>query len=341
MVSGSTTSAYARVSYTFPDVFNSNVCMACHTGRENGESIRQLNIQPGMPAFDFKNQTFVSSHYLTAGATMFTVSGYEFSGRSYQNMNTFLHDKIGTPDVPRTGSSGPCIGCHMSRPNKNGNHLFLPVSRSSSTLTAGTFTGIASEVCIICHITSNTVLLEIVNEQKEQFHEALEALNDRLVARGYVFSPINPYFFNAIAPVDVTYVEQDQTVHCQKNLPIRNWQTGASITYKVSVSSTGTWSCVLDQTLNAGVDGTGKNNMGAAFNYNLIEHDPGAFVHNRMYVKRLIYDSIDWLDDNSLNYSTGATLDSLCSVATPPAYCVKAIEYLLPSGVLGIAAERP
>jgi hypothetical protein len=224
----------------------------------------------------------------------------------------------------------------MSRPNKNGNHLFLPVSRS--TVTAGTFTGIASEVCIICHITSNTVLLEIVNEQKEQFHEALEALNDRLVARGYVFSPINPYFFNPSAPVDVTYVEQDQTVHCQKNLPIRNWQTGASVTYKLGSSGT---SCVTDVTSNAGVDGTGKNNMGAAFNYNLIEHDPGAFVHNRMYVKRLIYDSIDWLDDNSLNYSTGATLDSLCGGATPPAYCVKAKEYLLSSGVLGIAAERP
>lgn len=35
--------------------------------------------------------------------------------------------------------------------------------------------------------------------------------------------------------------------------------------------------------------------LGAAFNYNLIHHDPGAYAHNRIYVKRLIHDSIDWL----------------------------------------------
>ena len=55
---------------------------------------------------------------------------------------------------------------------------------------------------------------------------------------------------------------------------------------------------------------TGKHNMGAAFNYNLLEHDPGAYAHNRYYAKRLIYDSIDWLDDNIINNSVSATLDS-------------------------------
>ncbi len=48
--------------------------------------------------------------------------------------------------------------------------------------------------------------------------------------------------------------------------------------------------------------------MGAAFNFNLLEHDPGAYAHNRIYTKRLIYDSIDWVDDGIMNYSVGATL---------------------------------
>jgi hypothetical protein len=81
--------------------------------------------------------------------------------------------------------------------------------------------------------------------------------------------------------------------------------------------------------------------MGASFNFNLLEHDPGAYVHNRMYVKRLIYDSIDWVDDGIMNYSVGATLTTLCSGGSPPAYCAEAITYLLPNGILGIEAERP
>ncbi len=88
-----------------------------------------------------------------------------------------------------------------------------------------------------------------------------------------------------------------------------------------------------------GTAGTGKNNMGSAFNFNLLEHDPGAYAHNRVYVKRLIYDSIDWLDDGVMNYSVGATLDAL-PPATP--YKAEAMTYLLPGGApLGIEAERP
>jgi hypothetical protein len=41
--------------------------------------------------------------------------------------------------------------------------------------------------------------------------------------------------------------------------------------------------------------------MGAAFNLNLLHHEPGAYAHNRLYVKLLIFDSIDWLDNNALD----------------------------------------
>jgi len=67
--------------------------------------------------------------------------------------------------------------------------------------------------------------------------------------------------------------------------------------------------------------------MGAAFNYNLLKHDPGAFAHNSNYVKRLIYDSIDWLDDNQLNHSAGVTLNALPDSTT---FKAGAITYLLP-----------
>jgi len=83
----------------------------------------------------------------------------------------------------------------------------------------------------------------------------------------------------------------------------------------------------------------GKNTMGAAFNFSLLHHEPGAYVHNSRYVKRLIYDSIDWMDDGQLNYSVGTTLTSNCT-STPEPWCTGAKSYLL-YGAPNTSGERP
>jgi hypothetical protein len=350
----SSSKTYAKASYAYPDLAGSNVCMACHTGRESGDTVKGLNNPALLSAgtittFDYSNMGFINSHYLTAGGQIFGVTGYEFEGRLYNNIDEYLHDKIGTPATQNnwpyvdTGSNGPC----MSRPNKNGNHLFLPVSRSSATI--GEVTGITSEVCFNCHGPSSTLILDLVKEQKSQFHEAILAFEDQLSARGIHFAPYNPYFFIA-SGFDPTYDEQTASPHCQmnSNLPVRNWQTDGTSNFTPSQNATtGAWSCT-STVANPGETGTGRNNMGAAFNFNLLEHDPGAYVHNRIYTKRLIYDSMDWLDDNNMNFSVGATLSALCAGGGAPSYCVEAITYLLPNGNRwdyengsGIEAERP
>ncbi|BDV41924.1 cytochrome C [Geotalea uraniireducens] len=61
--------------------------------------------------------------------------------------------------------------------------------------------------------------------------------------------------------------------------------------------------------------GTGKQNMGAAFNFSLLKHEPGAFAHNRTYAKRLIYDSLDYLQNGVL---TGTVNFTSYSSATVP-----------------------
>ena len=55
---------------------------------------------------------------------------------------------------------------------------------------------------------------------------------------------------------------------------------------------------------------TSHDQMGAAFNLNMLAHLPGATVHNRYYTKRLIYDAIDFLDDGAQNNSVEGTLGS-------------------------------
>lgn len=62
-------------------------------------------------------------------------------------------------------------------------------------------------------------------------------------------------------------------------------------------------------TANAYKNWPDKNTLGAAFNLNMLLNMPAAYVHNSFYTKRLIYDSIDWIDDGVLNDSVVDTLE--------------------------------
>ncbi len=53
--------------------------------------------------------------------------------------------------------------------------------------------------------------------------------------------------------------------------------------------------------------------FGAAHNYNYLHHEPGAYAHNRIYAKRLIFDSLDWLDNFALDGSI--TIDAAANPA--------------------------
>ena len=50
-----------------------------------------------------------------------------------------------------------------------------------------------------------------------------------------------------------------------------------------------------------------KKLMGACLNIKLMKADPAAYVHSRSYARRVLYDTIDWLDDKTINLSTGTT----------------------------------
>jgi hypothetical protein len=398
-----TAAPLAFASHSYPDVKGSNVCMACHTARESGETIKGLN-DPGLLSagtitfFNFGTRGFINSHYLTAGGTVFTATGFEFEGRSYENPTSYRHVEIGSSAVPNSGSNGPCIGCHMSRPGKSGNHLFLPVTRS--TTTPGHIDGIASQVCIYCHTVSGAGGLEdLINERKEEYFEAVEATVYVLDKLGFYFRPSNPYFFKlrtaSTTSTTALVSSGSYTVTAVGTDPL--WTTllatGATVTntaadyfkvnadgkyYRIEAATdttltlrepyegpdvtnaeftiiqgrsgaTAGWltkagkgvvPALITDTDTTG-NTTGRYNLGAAFNLNLLEHDPGGYVHNRIYAKRLLYDAIDWADDNQLNYSVGATLNTAAIDGAAPVWKAGAIKYLLPNGILGIAAERP
>ncbi len=75
---------------------------------------------------------------------------------------------------------------------------------------------------------------------------------------------------------------------------------------------------VKDWTRGTGDQALGKKVMGACFNINVLNREPAAYVHARTYARRLLYDTIDFLDDGVINMSTGAT-----AIAAFPAIYVK------------------
>ncbi|MBI5675100.1 MAG: C-type polyheme cytochrome OmcB [Nitrospirae bacterium] len=287
---------------TYPDVGHSNVCVACHTGRETGDSIKNF------PATtDFSNRSFINSHYLSGGGTVFEKTGYTYGDRSYDSTpNGFLHDMLG---VSATGvaaadayiadnnlsKSGPCAVCHMTSQElgRKSSHAFSPFTEYAAGDVA------LNPVCVNCHPTrgagTNAKVTWFEGTWKLRLDAALDALSAQLALKGFNFTTGYPYFSN------------------------KNWLSPGD------TDKTG--------------DTTGKHNMGAAFNFNLLVHDPGAVAHNRYYTRRVIYDSIDWIDDNTLNYSVGATLNALDPEVA--LYKADAITFLINGGVpTGAETER-
>jgi hypothetical protein len=291
-------------TFQFPDLNASNICVPCHSGRNNGAAVHNLNNDQSVTV-DFRNLLFGDAHRFTSAATMFRSIGYEYAGRDYSDPAGYMHDKIGTAAAPDTGTSGPCVGCHMYRANGNPDHFMKAVSKSGQTIVA-----VASEVCFTCHRYANTALAKQADDERLAYANAKAAL---------------AYFLG----------------------PVAELTTGWTTTIAPSTSN---WLSPGDTDVTG--NATGKNNLGALFNSRYLNFERGAYIHNNTYMKRLIYDSIDWLDDNQLNYSTGTTIVSACSGTPPhpvpaPSWCgtglpTGAASYLLPNGVApGAPAERP
>ena len=251
---------------TYPDAKGSNVCISCHLGRETGEVIKNDQDADGV-------RSFINSHYLAAGGTLFGTTGYEFGNRDYANRASFQHDKIGTSAAPGTGSNGPCVGCHMTTPNS---HKFSNVTKDGT----GAITAITSTACVTCHAGNYALTPESLTVEEEEYMAALDALKAALASKGIFFANSHPYFFkdtNANGVLDSGEISSSNG--------FTNW---------ASVYGFAEW----------------KNTMGAAFNFNLLEHDPGGYAHNRYYAKRLIWDSIDFIYDGVLNDDVVAAIDA-------------------------------
>ncbi|MBW2637004.1 MAG: hypothetical protein JRC86_05700, partial [Deltaproteobacteria bacterium] len=213
-----------------------------------------------------RGKTATATHYFNAVATIYQANlrpGYEYPGRDYADVAFFAHDDIGlNGDAPETGS-GSCSGCHMSSDEA---HTFAVVEKDET----GAITGIPTKAaCDVCHTPPYEVTLALLNGEAEGYHQALEILNTLfLTEKGFGFNTAYPYFFKDNDPDD-NQITPNEAVFSNRVFLSADW----------------------------GDEGT----IGAAHNYNYLYHEPGAYAHNRYYAKRLIFDSIDWVDGNDFD----------------------------------------
>lgn len=251
---------YNSAAIQFPNVGNSNVCVACHSGRGNVDSIKASR----------GTRWGSKYHHAPAAATLFssrTHMGYEFTGADYTNKSYFEHDKIGTADAPGTGSNGPCAACHMS----GSSHTYNVLTDDGTAIRS-------QALCNVCH-TTHPMTKTVLDEQKAGYEEA-----------GAIATALAANTIPNHIGVDITTNYADTTL-----VPI--------------------------------------DYFGAAQNSFLPADEPGGFAHNRYYVKRLLFDSIDFLTNGSLTGSI--TIDATT-------YPNAAVWYGAPAGTTGsYTATRP
>ena len=265
----------------YPDASTSNMCVPCHAGRGIGQLIKDAMTatDPGKgTTVSFRDLSRISAHDFAGAATLFRKDGYEFEGRDYDSSASgFQHDRIGLNNFNGTGTSGPCITCHLRSAES---HSFLAVRFDEAT---NDITAILSRTCAVCHNGTNPLApvwsVDTLQAKKSGFRAALVMLNRLLASQSPAVTSGTTNWFKP-------YSTSTPSISKQQH---------------------------------------GANTMGAFFNADTLKNDWGAYAHNDLYAKRLIFDSIDWIYDgkpdaitNTGGYATDveAAINSIVLPAT-------------------------
>ncbi|QEM66780.1 hypothetical protein FO488_00465 [Geobacter sp. FeAm09] len=310
----------AHLNATFPDVGESNMCIPCHAGRLSGAAL--VTAAPGL---NFSNSSFQNSHYMAAAGLMYAKVGFtafttattpvasgsttsygmsltsnadmtvSTTGAAIAGALTSTHRNLGTAamhgDSHNTAyfvsgnldTNGPCVTCHLK--GYETDQTVRPGAGHSLKVDAAAW----QNTCNNCHAAEAGMNAAgdqplLVEEQKVPFDTAMSILQTLVQTKlGTEFdSSAYPYFYKA------------GFAHTSANA-LKNW----------TAFTTGL--------------ATPLKNEGAAFNLNLLAREPYAFLHARTYTRRLIYDTIDYLDDGLMNQSVSTYLAASGGIGAKPA----------------------
>ncbi|MDW7645312.1 MAG: cytochrome c3 family protein [Desulfuromonadales bacterium] len=205
-----------------------------------------------------------AGHHAPAAATLYselTHVGAEFAGLDYSNKVYFAHDSLGAD------GAGPCVACHMDGDDTN--HEFAVVEKDET----GVITDIVATNCVGCHDGEHALFLS-----SSQIGETYNLWNG-----------------TALVPTVVTQAHVDQAT-AELEHESEGYQEAGDILLALLANTITNYSgALIDH--NSAVE----NDLRAFQNSKLTSDEKGGFAHNRYYVKRLIFDSIDYLEDGTLH----------------------------------------
>ncbi len=156
---------------------SSNICAACHQGRESGKSVDDQIASQDPP------YRFLNIHYYAAAGSLFggeATAGYEYAGKDYRPRNTF-------PSHPDDVAN--CVGCHMTNAEGGEMHTWKP----------------AVDRCNDCHSGSSFETLEgsprksfdNIDALVEDLYAALQDYSEDEIGTRIVYNPDRyPYWFD-------------------------------------------------------------------------------------------------------------------------------------------------
>jgi len=293
-------------SADYPNIGVSDRCLVCHAGRATGNLIKTLStrVNAAGETVTFKRLARIGTHDFAGGGTMFKELGFEYyssfryaqpSGRPY------AHDQLGMG----TGA-GPCVACHMSSAKSHSYQATSFSNRTTAALSslANPFpvSSINTSLCSTCHLSGGignpffNGSVTALNTKKTGYGLSVKAVNAWLVAKALVWARTSSGITSATNTSN--WVSQ----------PVAALGTNYSA-FAPANPSANQLVCAPSGSTAADFIYLGTRNMGAALNYDFTTNEPGAYVHNDLYIKRIIYDTIDWLDDCTMNNSTPTALD--------------------------------
>jgi len=296
---------FGGTAAVFPNVDASNICISCHSGQASGESLNTIT--------NFSNASFVNSHYLAVAGLMYVKSGFT----AFIDPNTV----IGTSTYGKSLTSDADGGALTSTHRKLGTTAINGDSHNTAVFTAGNFD--ANGPCVTCHMQATG---QPTRSTSHTWEINMNASNEVCV---------KCHSTEADTQAHLTAFIEEQAVPFQNALALgfNKLLTKYNISYNQAAYpyfydlNVGPTSAVKDWTRGGALSATdAKKLMGACFNLNLLNREPAAYVHARTYARRLLYDTIDFLDDKIINMSVGVT-----AVAYDPVKYVKGVTAAAPT----------
>ena len=300
------------VDLEMPNLGASNACVGCHSGLGNVQSLMTTAPTGGIdPTVALTSETKPSStatatatHYKNAAATIFhaeTKVGYEFPSLNYTDPSNY-----GNPQLSYLHKFSNCIACHMTGEKS---HSFSVADKDPAT---GAITVINSQdACNGCHSSLIPMNAKKLEESRKGYEEALHILEHELVLDGYVFVNEYPYFYVGTTSGADLFFKSPAVV-----VPTVYSDTATDRNEDTVINGLDWIDANADNVFNAAdlvkqpVTWATQGDIGAGHNFNYLHHEPGAYAHNSLYAKRLIFDSINWLDNNTMDTTISIDADT-------------------------------